>query len=73
MLPLRAVAKTLSRELEQSSGGSHKPSSSSCGRRGPPRPERFVSEDAERVAGGEMALDVEGVEGSGENGQKALG
>src|SRR5271166_3020327 len=37
------------------------PGSGSCCRRGSPRPERFVSEDAERVAGREMALDVERV------------
>ena len=35
--------------------------------------ECFFSEEAERVAGGEMALDVEGVEDSGVNGQEALG
>ena len=40
---------------------------------GSPRPERFVSEDAERVAGGEMALDVECVVDSGVNRQEALG
>ncbi len=40
---------------------------------GSPRLERFISEDAERAAGGEMALDVEGVEDSGVNRQKALG
>jgi hypothetical protein len=34
--------------------------------------ERFFSEDAERAAGGEMALDVEGVLDSGVNGQKSL-
>jgi len=37
--------------------GSH--SSGSCCGRGSPRPESVVSEDAERVAGREMALDVE--------------
>ena len=36
-------------------------------------PERFVSEDAERAAGGEMALDVEGVEDYGVNRQESLG
>jgi hypothetical protein len=46
-----------------------------CSRRGggPPRLESFVSEDAERVTGGEMALDVEGVLDSGVNGKEALG
>jgi len=38
-----------------------------------PHLERFVSQDAERAAGGEMALDVEGVLDSGVNGQEALG
>jgi hypothetical protein len=40
---------------------------------GSPRPHRFVSEDAERVAGCEMALDVECVVDNGVNGQEALG
>ena len=40
---------------------------------GSPRPERFVSEDAERAAGCEMALDVERVLDGGVNGQEALG
>ncbi len=40
---------------------------------GSPRPESFVSEDAERAAGCEMALDVEGVLDGGVNGQEALG
>jgi hypothetical protein len=35
---------------------------------GLPRLERFFSEDAVRVAGGEMALDVEGVLDGGVNG-----
>ena len=39
---------------------------------GSPRPESFVSEDPEREAGREMALDVEGVVDSGVNRQKAL-
>src|SRR5580704_1996927 len=39
---------------------------------GSPRPERFVSEDAKRAAGCEMALDVESVLEGGMNGQKAL-
>jgi hypothetical protein len=40
---------------------------------GSPRPERFVSKDAERAAGCEMALDVERVLDGGVNGQEALG
>ena len=50
-------------------------SSSSCSGRGggSPRPERFVSEDAKRAAGGEMALDVECVVDGGVNGQETLG
>ena len=47
--------------------------SGSCCRRGSPRPERFVSQDLERAAGGEMALDVEGVEDYGVNRQELLG
>jgi hypothetical protein len=35
--------------------------------------ERFVSEDAERAAGCEMALDVESVLDGGVNRQEALG
>jgi hypothetical protein len=38
-----------------------------------PRPEGFLSEDAERTAGCEMALDVESVLDGGVNGQEALG
>jgi Domain of unknown function (DUF202) len=38
-----------------------------------PCPECFVSEDAESVAGCEMALDVEGVEDRGVNREEALG
>ena len=67
------LAQALSHEPELASGRFARASSSSCGRRGPPRPERFVSEDAERAAGGEMALDVEGVEDSGVKRQEALG
>jgi hypothetical protein len=40
---------------------------------GSPRLERFFSEDAERAAGGEMALDVKGVVDGGVNRQEALG
>ena len=50
-------------------------SPSSCSGRGggSPRPERFVSEDAKRAAGGKMALDVERVVDGGVNGQETLG
>jgi hypothetical protein len=37
-----------------------------------PSLESFFSEDAERAAGGEMALDVESVLDDGVNGQEAL-
>ena len=48
--------------------------SSGSGRGGcSPRPERFVSEDAERAAGCEMALDVERVLDGGVNRQESLG
>ena len=48
--------------------------SSGSGRSGgSPRPERFVSEDAEREAGCEMALDVERVLDGGVNRQESLG
>ena len=40
---------------------------------GSPSLERFFSEDAERAAGGEVALDVEGVLDGGVNGQETLG
>jgi len=40
---------------------------------GSPRLERFVSEDAERAAGCEMALNVESVLDGGVNRQEALG
>ena len=40
--------------------------------RGLPILKRFASEGAERVAGNEMALDVEGVLDRGVNGKKAL-
>jgi hypothetical protein len=49
------------------------PSSGSGRGGGSPRLESFFSEDAERAAGGEMALDVENVLDSGVNGQEALG
>jgi hypothetical protein len=38
-----------------------------------PRLKRFASEDAERVAGCQMALDVEVIVDGGMNGQEALG
>ena len=47
-------------------------SDSGCGG-GSPRPESFFSEDAERAAGCEMALEVESVLDGGVNGQEALG
>jgi hypothetical protein len=48
--------------------------SSGSGRGGSsPRPERFVSEDAKRAAGCEMALDVERVLDGGVNRQESLG
>ena len=49
------------------------PSSGSRRGGGSPRPERFVSEDAERAAGCEMALDIERVLDSGVNRQESLG
>jgi hypothetical protein len=50
-----------------------KPSSDSGRGGGSPRPEGFLSEDAVRAAGCEMALDVESVLEGGVNGQEALG
>jgi hypothetical protein len=38
-----------------------------------PRPEGFLSQDAERAAGREMALDIESVLDGGVNRQKPLG
>jgi hypothetical protein len=49
------------------------PSSGSGRGSSSPRSERFLSEDAERAAGDEMALDVESVLDCGVNGQEALG
>ena len=46
-------------------------SGSGCGSSSP-RLESFFSEDAERAAGSEMALDVESVVDDGVNGQEAL-
>ncbi len=40
---------------------------------GSPRPKRLISEYAERAAGCEMALDVEGVLDGGVNRQESLG
>jgi hypothetical protein len=51
--------------------GSLSSGSGRCG--GSPRPERFVSEDAERAAGCEMALDIERVLDGGVNRQESLG
>ena len=45
---------------------------SGCGR-SPPHLERFVSEDSERGAGCEMALDIESVVDDGVSGEEALG
>jgi hypothetical protein len=45
---------------------------SSCRGSGSPRPQGVLSEDAERAAGCEMALDVESVLDGGVNGQEAL-
>ena len=74
-LPLRkgishsgAVTRT---EFGRSQFGS--PSFGSRRGGGSPRLERFFSEGAERAAGGEMTLDVEGVLDSGVNRQEALG
>src|SRR6516225_435580 len=55
-----SVLRALSRELELAVRNLEVPVF--CSRRGggPPGLESFVSEDAERVTGGEMALDVEG-------------
>jgi Resolvase, N terminal domain len=49
------------------------PSSGSGRGGGPPRPETLRLGDSERVSGGEMALNVEGVVDSGVNRQEALG
>ncbi len=63
-----AVTRT---EFGRAQFGSRSPGSGRGG--GAPSLERFLSEDAERAAGGEMALDVDGVENGGVNGQEALG
>ena len=70
--PIVLLGGALSRELELAAG-SQNASSSSGGGGGSPRPESFFSEDAERAAGCEMALDVESVLDGGVNGQEALG
>ena len=68
----RGRCQTLSREPNLARAKIGSPNSGSgCGG-GSPRPERFVSEDAERAAGCEMALDVESVLDGGVNGQEAL-
>jgi hypothetical protein len=66
-------AMALSHELNLALRNFGSPSSGSSRSGGSPRPERLVSEDSERAAGCEMALDVECVEDSGVNRQKALG
>ena len=58
----------LSRELEFGRAQSGGPDSDLGRRGGSPRPERFLSEDAERAAGRQMALDVESVLDRGMNG-----
>ncbi len=63
----------LSRELNWAVRNLDVPVWGSGGGDGSPRLERFFSEDAERAAGCEMALDVEGVENGGVNGQETLG
>ncbi len=67
-IPTGAVTRTQIGRAQ--SGG---PSSGLGSGRGFPCLECFVPEDAERVAGCEMALDVEGFEDRGVNGQEALG
>jgi hypothetical protein len=68
----RGVQQALSRELNLAPRYLEVPSSCSGRGGGSPRPERFVSEDAKRAAGGEMALEVESVLDDGVNGQEAL-
>ena len=72
--PVMAVSlrMALSREPNLARAKSGSPNSGSgCGS-SLPRPESFFSEDAERAAGCEMALDVEHVLDDGVNGQEAL-
>jgi hypothetical protein len=61
----------LSHQLELAARSVEKPSSGSGRGSGSPRPERFLSEDAERAAGCEMGLGVEGAVDSGVNRQEA--
>ena len=53
-------------KIESLSSGSRRGGGSPC-------PERLISEDAERAAGGEMALDVERVLDGGVSRQESLG
>jgi hypothetical protein len=62
----------LSRQLNLAVRNLQFPVPGSCRGHGSPSPERFVSEDAERGASGEMALDVECVVDSRLNRQQAL-
>jgi hypothetical protein len=68
----KTVARALSREPNLARAKIGSPNSGSgCGSSSP-RLESFFSEDAERAAGCEMALDVESVLDDGVNGQEAL-
>jgi hypothetical protein len=67
-----AAGRALSREPNLARAKIGSPNSGSgCGSSSP-RLESFFSEDAERAAGCEMALDVERVVDGGVNGQEAL-
>jgi hypothetical protein len=71
-LAVVARALALSREPNLARAKIGSPNSGSgCGSSSP-RLESFFSEDAERAAGCEMALDVESVLDDGVNGQEAL-
>ena len=67
------VGRALLRKLEFSPCAYASSNSGSGRGGGSPRPKRFVSEDAERLARCEMALDVKCVVNSGVNSQEALG
>jgi hypothetical protein len=69
----RLIERRCHANLNLAAGKLEKLSSDSGRGGGSPRPERFFSEDAERAAGCEMALDVECVVDGGVNGQEALG
>ena len=69
----RIDPEALSRQLERRRAKFASPSSSSGRGSNSPRPERFVPEDAERVTGCEMTLEVESVVDGGMNRQEALG